>query len=357
MSEYWVSKKRYFCKYCDVYIADDVPSRQHHENGLRHKGNVERFVRGLYKAGEKQKKDADEEKREMRRIEQAANAAFAQDVGAGRAQYTAPSSTSSRAASSSSQKPQKAGGISDYSTPESLGYTDPDIERARAEAERRRTQGVAGDWQVVEPTTTEPPPGTGEDPTQQGDDEQNRGDNHEAGKKRAVPDTAEEDEGRWKLRKKITTVGLGEIYDPGIIAIKPRVKDEETASTSKQPPGDTPLAGDEKATGLPKWAPVKWKRAGEPADDASGETSSRLLTDGETVPMKGTSRVVIPDPPDADEMPAPAPVADVSVKAEPSLVKLEEALPSGEAPSSGGSLFRKRKAPAGGGSSSRGRRF
>jgi hypothetical protein len=70
MSEYWVSKKRYFCKYCDVYIADDVPSRQHHENGLRHKGNVERFVRGLYKAGEKRKKDAEEEMREMRRIEQ-----------------------------------------------------------------------------------------------------------------------------------------------------------------------------------------------------------------------------------------------------------------------------------------------
>jgi WW domain-binding protein 4 len=69
MSEYWVSKKRYFCKYCDTYIADDVPSRQHHENGLRHKGNVERFVRGLYKAGEKQKKGADEEKREMMRIE------------------------------------------------------------------------------------------------------------------------------------------------------------------------------------------------------------------------------------------------------------------------------------------------
>src|SRR6266702_71260 len=63
MSEYWVSKKRYFCKYCDAYIADDVPSRQHHENGLRHKGNVERFVRGLYKAGEKQKKDGDDEDR------------------------------------------------------------------------------------------------------------------------------------------------------------------------------------------------------------------------------------------------------------------------------------------------------
>lgn len=68
MSEYWVSKKRYHCKYCNIFIADDVPSRQHHENGMRHKGNVERFVRGLYKAGEKAVKDKEEEKREMERI-------------------------------------------------------------------------------------------------------------------------------------------------------------------------------------------------------------------------------------------------------------------------------------------------
>lgn len=70
MSEYWVSKKKYFCKYCNIYIADDVPSRRQHESGLRHKGNVERFVRGLYKTGEKRKQDLEEEKREMARVEQ-----------------------------------------------------------------------------------------------------------------------------------------------------------------------------------------------------------------------------------------------------------------------------------------------
>jgi WW domain-binding protein 4 len=69
MSEYWVSKKKYLCKYCDIYIADDVPSRQQHENGLRHKGNVERYIRGLYRGSEKRKKDLDEEKRDMARIE------------------------------------------------------------------------------------------------------------------------------------------------------------------------------------------------------------------------------------------------------------------------------------------------
>lgn len=64
-----MSKKRYYCKYCEIYIADDVPSKQQHEGGLRHKGNKERFVRGLYKASEKKKHDLEEETREMARVE------------------------------------------------------------------------------------------------------------------------------------------------------------------------------------------------------------------------------------------------------------------------------------------------
>lgn len=71
MSEYWVSHKKYFCKYCEIYIADDAPSKRQHENGLRHKGNRDRYVRGLYKEGERRKKDLDEEKREIERIEKA----------------------------------------------------------------------------------------------------------------------------------------------------------------------------------------------------------------------------------------------------------------------------------------------
>ncbi|KAH9963842.1 hypothetical protein BC827DRAFT_1128701 [Russula dissimulans] len=341
MSEYWVSKKRYFCKYCDVYIADDAPSRQHHENGLRHKGNVDRFVRGLYKEGVKRKKDADEEKREMQRIEQAANAAFAQDVGAGRAQYKAPTLASSPAVASSSQKPKKSGGISDYSTPESLGYTDPDIERARAEAERRRTQGVAGDWQVVENASAEGASRKGEESTQHDDHTHSTEDDLETNKKRAVPDTADEDEGRWKLRKKTTAVGLGEIYDPGIIVIRPKVKPEIKEET-----------GDIKATAVPKWAPVKWKKAGEGADDPSVAASPGSREDTEE------GRKAPSDSSNADENPVPDPVVDIHVKEDPLPVKLEEATtPSIESASSGASLFRKRKAPTGGGASSRGRRF
>ncbi len=283
----------------------------------------------------------------------AANTAFAQDVGAGRAQHTATTSAPSPASASSSQKPRKSGGISDYSTPESLGYTDPEIDRVVAEAERRRTMGVAGDWHIVESAPTESPTGTGEESTQHGDDIQNPEDNQETNKKRAVPDPAEEERGRWKLRKKTTAVGLGEIYDPGVFAIKLKTKaevKEEDTSQAKEPSGDA------NATALPKWAPVKWKKAGEPADDARGEVSSGLA-DGDTALTEGKPQV-IPDPSDADLSAAQVPVADIPMKVEPLPVKLEEAVtPSGEATSSGGSLFRKRKAPVGGGTGIRGRRL
>ncbi|KAG8916950.1 hypothetical protein FRC01_002759 [Tulasnella sp. 417] len=71
MSDYWVSKKKYFCKYCDIFIADDAPSRKQHEEGLRHKGNKDRFIRDLYKQGEKKKKEKAEEDREMKAIDAA----------------------------------------------------------------------------------------------------------------------------------------------------------------------------------------------------------------------------------------------------------------------------------------------
>ncbi|ETW80540.1 hypothetical protein HETIRDRAFT_246235, partial [Heterobasidion irregulare TC 32-1] len=226
MSEYWVSKKRYFCKYCDIYITDDAPSRQQHESGLRHQGNKDRFVRGLYKAGEKRKKDLEEEKREMARIEQAAQAAFSQDVGAGHAKpITSHTPTPSVASSSRKPAPRAGGVFADYSTAESLGYTDPDLEHALAEAERRQQQGFVGEWQIVENTT---PPMSAHFGGQPAEDIKSGAEPAEGGnKRRAEEPLDEEDEHRWKLRKKTISVGLGEIYDPGIIAIKVKPKKEE----------------------------------------------------------------------------------------------------------------------------------
>lgn len=68
MSEYWVSKGKYYCTYCKVYIADDKPSRQHHETGGRHKGNLERYIRDIYKKGAQAEKEKKQAEREMKAI-------------------------------------------------------------------------------------------------------------------------------------------------------------------------------------------------------------------------------------------------------------------------------------------------
>ncbi|KAF8919945.1 hypothetical protein CPB85DRAFT_1276120 [Mucidula mucida] len=195
MSEYWVSKKKYFCKYCDIYIADDAPSRQQHENGLRHKGNRDRFIRGLYKEGERRKKDQEEEKREMARVELAAQAAFAQDVGSGRARPSMSNTASSSSSESSKPRPQSSNPFANYSTAASLGFSDPDAERIAALAQQKRSEGVISSaWEVVET-----PPATVEEPAA----------DTALGKR---PADEQEDAAReFKIRKRTLDAGLGKI--------------------------------------------------------------------------------------------------------------------------------------------------
>ncbi|KAL0956302.1 hypothetical protein HGRIS_002459 [Hohenbuehelia grisea] len=344
MSEYWVSKKKYYCKYCEIYIADDAPSRQQHENGLRHKGNKERFVRNIYKTGEKRKKDLEEEKREMARVERAAQAAFAQDVGAGRASSSSagPSSASAAAPPRKPPPPKPSNPYSNYSTAESLGYTDPDAERRAAEAERHRTQGVAGAWELVE---TADPPASSTPPVP--DDAAHP----ESLKREAEPLADEENARQFKLRKKTLNVGLGEIYDPGLIPIKVKKKEEssEPSGSGNDPPVDANAEGS-KPTGVPKWTKVQWKRPGEdpdpsPPEDSQQSTCSELppplpLHDPQETPLTTVASTPV-EPLDRPE-----------VKAEDVASKTEETVPAPPEPTS---LFRKRKLP-GGGVGGRGRR-
>lgn len=69
MSDVWVARKRWTCKYCNVTINDDAPSRRQHENGLRHKGNVERAVREATKSKHRSEADQARARRELQKIE------------------------------------------------------------------------------------------------------------------------------------------------------------------------------------------------------------------------------------------------------------------------------------------------
>ncbi|KAI8454111.1 hypothetical protein BY996DRAFT_4582284 [Phakopsora pachyrhizi] len=76
MTEYWVSKQSYFCKYCEIFIRDDKPSRAQHENGQRHKNNLERYIRDIYKKSDRTKKQQREESDQYREIERLAIESF-----------------------------------------------------------------------------------------------------------------------------------------------------------------------------------------------------------------------------------------------------------------------------------------
>lgn len=331
-----MSKKRYFCKYCDIYIADDAPSRQQHENGLRHKGNVDRFIRGLYKGSEKRKKDLDEEKRDMAKVElasrpsiltmldyltllQAAQAAYAQDVASGHAR-TMAAPVASTSSTSRKPPPKPSNPYAHYSTAASLGYSDPDAERFAAETERRRTQGLAGDWEVVTSTsgtsaeTSEPAAGS-------------------TLKRNAENAVDFEDVREFKLRKKTVNIGLGEIYDPGIIAVKP--KKEVT------PPPEV--------TGVPSiktetqnWTPVQWGPSSAVATEHGGAPSSAEgsdLAQNPVVKAKDDSAATVAPVDD------PA-LADFARDASTNILtaKPEEVeIPTFSTADSSGSMFRKRK--------------
>ncbi|TFK54533.1 hypothetical protein OE88DRAFT_1625642 [Heliocybe sulcata] len=359
MSEYWVSNKKYYCKYCEIYITDDAPSRRQHENGLRHQGNKERFVRGLYKASEKRKQDAEEEKRDMARVEQAAQAAFARDVGSGIAR--ASSSTSSAPVASSSRKPTAAlkpsSPWANYSTAESLGIKDPDEERRQAEAERRRTMGVAGEWQIVAPAITQ---GASISPAAEPVPTDPSG---ELKKRPAEGPAPDEDTGRgWKLKKKKLDVGLGELYDPGLIPIRLKAKKEEP-SEDKIPETDadaTPTASifrgatpseAPNATSVPKWSKVQWKKPGEGSNSLAPEANGGSVAGDEVKQesLDGKSLIKAEDP--SPPLPSDSALSTEvpPTKQEEVPAKLVEAPQPGNAlpASSGGSLFKKRKAPAG----------
>ncbi|KAH9935679.1 uncharacterized protein B0H18DRAFT_420235 [Fomitopsis serialis] len=364
MSEYWVAHKKYFCKYCNIYIADDAPSRRQHETGLRHKGNVERFVRGLYKEGERRKHDSEEEKREMARVEQAAQAAYARDVGAG---LVKPGSSSTSVAARPTPEakkpvPRPSNPYADYTTAESLGITDPDEERRKAEAERRRTQGVAGDWEVITivESSAEPEAGAVHAGAAVPEPGPSTGMKREA---EAIPDN--EDTRTFKLRRRTVGVGLGEIYDPGTIPIKVKKKEEpadEALPGAAAENGPAAIgtwtavgAGSTIATEKPSWFARGWNRPGESKANEppnselaapSGESTVAREGQAEPVEIEPTMTTIAKEEPLA--------VDDVAAKVE---IKAEEApvKPEADASPAGGGMFRKRKLPAGG-AGSRGKR-
>ncbi|TIB40017.1 hypothetical protein E3P86_00862 [Wallemia ichthyophaga] len=141
MADYWKSTPKYHCKYCDITINDDAPSRSQHENGLKHKGNKDRFIRSIYKRSEQNERDRAFEERELRRLEGIGGAASAKETATG-LKTPGNKTTSSRKAQASRDP------YANYTTAKSLGY-----EEAGMTQEPRGVQigleGSVGGWEEV----------------------------------------------------------------------------------------------------------------------------------------------------------------------------------------------------------------
>ncbi|KAG6611029.1 WW domain-binding protein 4 [Phytophthora cinnamomi] len=161
MADYWVSRERHYCKYCNVWMQSDKLSIKHHEQGRKHKEKMEETL----KAKRQAKSDASSAQKELReqlqQIEEAAQAKYEQDM-AGRAppppprrpgQGHAPPPPPRRPGQSGGNAPppppsrsaQGAGGNAPQRKPPSSGggqYRPPLVQEEEPEEEEEDDKGV-----------------------------------------------------------------------------------------------------------------------------------------------------------------------------------------------------------------------
>ena len=243
-----------------------------------------------------------------------------------------------------SAPPKRTDAFADYSTAASLGYTDPDEERLKAEQERRSKEGVVGAWELVTPSAPAPA-----EKVEEGEEDQKPAladlGEGPSRKREAEAPVDEEDSRQFKLRKKKLGAGLGEIYDPGLIPIKLKKKEpvaDAAPSDATSSTVSTALTGAaSNASAVPKWSSRGWTKPGESNHDEPHELSA-------------------PSDPPPEGVPAPTPELPADTSSAPVAVKVEEEAavkaetPEPTLPSTAG-LFKKRRVPVGGGAS-RGRR-
>jgi len=229
----------------------------------------------------------------------------------------------------------------------------------------RKSQGLVGEWQVVEPMHTQPRTGDEEEDVKPADCTHGTDTVSlmESTSKRATESHPDDDSRAFKLRKKTAAVGLGDIYDPGVIPIKLKKKEETIAAET--PLLTTPIPSSSN-TELPKWTAISLKgkdssvsSSSIKAEGSDSQSSQSMTEEAQpqvlrwakvvwTQPIKEEDTAVAP----AEQPSQNAPVLGLSdkevvIKSEenpPSTVKAEiDESSTLEQPSG---LFKKRKAPA-----------
>lgn len=169
----------------------------------------------------------------------------------------------------------------------------------------KQSEGRVGQWEIVTPAPTTPAVGASSSTRKRLRD--------------AAPEEDEEDARTFKMRQKTLSRGLDDIYDPGVITIKPK-ETKEPQVTEEEQPALEPLV----------WKPTEWS-VGPVRNERPTEEATEIKPD----PGEGDIKPVV-EVPDTETEDRPEEKAAVNVK------------------SSG--MFKKRKVPKAGTTERRNRR-
>ncbi|KAF9144150.1 hypothetical protein BG015_000194 [Linnemannia schmuckeri] len=177
-SEYWKSNAKFFCRFCKIYITDNKSTRNIHDQGTKHKENVERFLREQNQRGRDREAESARMDKQMDAIEKAAMRQYQLDVEAGLVQPSASMKAAQSEAISSTAKPSAKDSeptstgllkVSSTSAPasestltetvtveKSEGKTDagsntePVVAPTLVKVKKDETIGQPGEWETVE---------------------------------------------------------------------------------------------------------------------------------------------------------------------------------------------------------------
>ncbi|KAF9537565.1 hypothetical protein EC957_007961 [Mortierella hygrophila] len=180
-SEYWKSNAKFFCRFCKIYITDNKSTRNIHDQGTKHKENVERFLREQNQRGRDREVESARMDKQMDAIEKAAMKQYQLDVEAGLVQPSAAmkaaqseATLSTAKSSTKNSEPTPTGLLKVSSTPtpapapetttietaaaDELGEGKTDVGSGTeivaasepVKAKKDETVGQPGEWETVE---------------------------------------------------------------------------------------------------------------------------------------------------------------------------------------------------------------
>ncbi|KLJ08448.1 hypothetical protein EMPG_16134 [Blastomyces silverae] len=150
MSEYWKSTPKYWCKHCKTYVRDTAFERTQHEATGKHQGSLKRFLRDIHRNNERDERENQKAKNEVERLkgvvsgspqtgDQQQRPPWKRGLGAGSATGANAEPSASLSVNAEQRKRQLAQLVE-------MGVAIPE--------EFRGDMALAGDWNVVEETTT-----------------------------------------------------------------------------------------------------------------------------------------------------------------------------------------------------------